>query len=129
MSIVAHNKTEVTLKIKDYYVWDPIQKSGYYGVLEYAILPGGEKTIPSSVFTKKSMEEMRTQEIHVKSGGSTLLVLFHEDFENKEVFFEMGDDDVLGARFVHRKAGKTRVRRIWCSFFCSRSLPPLKLID
>ncbi|KAI3468444.1 hypothetical protein Pfo_025107 [Paulownia fortunei] len=115
MSIRAHNKIKLPLRIKDYYLWDPNRNVGYYGALEYTIIAGGDKTIPSSVFTDKLMEERRPQEIHVKSGEDTLLVLHHEDFENNkgnEVFFEMGNGGVLGARFV-RGEEITIAQRIW----------------
>ncbi|KAI3468445.1 hypothetical protein Pfo_025108 [Paulownia fortunei] len=124
MSITAHNKTQVLLKIKDYYVWDPEKNLGYYGALEYSILPGGDKTIQSSVFTAKLLAQMKPQEIHVKSGENTLQLLPDEVFESnkgKDVIFEMGGDGVLGARFVSRgeiaiagrTGGKTIAQRIW----------------
>lgn len=127
MGVKVHNTTQLPLTIKDRYLLNPYTDSGYYGAVEYRIRAGGNKTIPSSIFTAKMVEEKMTQQIHV-TGGDNLLIMFHENFKNnKEIFLEMGDDRVLRRRFVPR--GQITIRqRFWWLFDISESLP-WKLID
>ncbi|KAG8375321.1 hypothetical protein BUALT_Bualt10G0088100 [Buddleja alternifolia] len=94
MGIKAKNNTLVPLILKDYYLWDPNLNSGYYGAVEYRLPAGGKKKLSSSKFARKLMEELKPQEIHVKIGDETRLVLHHDELENiKAIYLEMENVD------------------------------------
>ncbi|PIN11536.1 hypothetical protein CDL12_15861 [Handroanthus impetiginosus] len=105
MGIKAENRTGVPVTVKDYYVLDPRRNTGYYGVIEYCLPPGGVTVLSHSKFVRKWKADLRPQQIHVCVDENTAtsispLRLHWDDFKNnKKVVFSMTDARVLAASF------------------------------
>ncbi|XP_012847016.1 PREDICTED: uncharacterized protein LOC105966997 [Erythranthe guttata] len=103
MPTAVVNNTAAKIAVVSRFVADSTGKT-YAGTNKFEIPANGRKNIPSSVFTKETMEERVPIEVHIQIGGITLGVLKHEDFENnKSIIFDGGCDGGIAVRFVRHE--------------------------
>ncbi|KAL8536760.1 hypothetical protein ACS0TY_012074 [Phlomoides rotata] len=115
---IVDNKTELDLKLVDYYQAEGVQD--YQGSKVIEVPARGRKTIRSGTFLKAYKAEKArwgpcTQKIHVFSGDHLLLILEGDEFQNnqgKELVLDM-QDDLFGYAFIEPTKGTS-----WKNWLC-----------